>query len=93
MKLTKTVAALAFTNVLRMSDPAYMRLIPQPGISRLYPVCVGRAHYIIKSGAFSDNDCSDTKFKEAVKAVEGVKSVKNKLTKEKPPKKVKKAKK
>jgi hypothetical protein len=42
-------------------------LRPNPTIAKLYPVCVGQAHTIIKSGIFGYGSCAPSDFDAALK--------------------------
>jgi len=63
---TKSIAGIAYTEVLR-ADPTYKSLHPKPTIAKLYPVCVGQAHGIIKSGIFGYGSCAHSDFDAALR--------------------------
>lgn len=65
---TKSIAGIAYTEVLRAADPTYKTLHPKPTIAKLYPVCVGQAHGIIKSGILGYGSCAPSDFDAALRA-------------------------
>jgi hypothetical protein len=63
---TKSITGIAYNEVLR-AEPTYKSLRPNPTIAKLYPVCVGQAHTIIKSGIFGYGSCAPSDFDAALK--------------------------